>query len=60
VIGLGQATAIKSLEVFWPTTDKTQLFEDVEPQRLYRVTEGNDRLEELAHRSFSFRQVQAD
>ncbi len=39
-IGLGDATRIASAEVFWPTTGKTQPVAGLEPNRRYRVVEG--------------------
>ena len=43
-IGIGKATKIDRLEVFWPTTGKTQTFEDVTPDRTVRITEGSDEI----------------
>ncbi len=39
-IGLGNATAISSVEVFWPKTGKTQSVKGLELDRFYRLTEG--------------------
>ena len=41
-IGLGKATAITRLEVFWPTTGKSQLLKEVEMSRFIRIREGVD------------------
>ncbi|HWB10753.1 MAG TPA: CRTAC1 family protein [Pirellulales bacterium] len=38
-IGLGQATRIESLEVYWPTSGTTQVFRDLAADRAVRVTE---------------------
>jgi len=46
-VGLGNASSIKSVEVFWPTSDLTQRFEDLEMDRFYRITEGEGEPEEL-------------
>jgi hypothetical protein len=46
-IGVGSAASILSLSVHWPTTQSTQVFEDVRPNRFYRVTEGRNALDEL-------------
>jgi hypothetical protein len=46
-VGLGNASSIKSAEVFWPTSDLTQRFEDLEMDRFYRITEGEGEPEEL-------------
>ena len=39
-IGLGAAQLVDRLEVFWPMTGKTQVFEDIAPNQVIRVTEG--------------------
>ena len=41
-MGLGQAEGIHSLEVFWPTSGTTQLFEDLPLDSRIEVTEGKD------------------
>lgn len=41
-IGIGKATTIDRLEVFWPTTGQTQTFTEVTPDRIIRITEGSD------------------
>jgi len=45
-IGLGDAARIASLEVVWPASGTVQRFEDVAPDRVYRLTEGSP-LQEL-------------
>jgi hypothetical protein len=40
-IGLGQATGIETLEVFWPTTGLTQTFRDVPGDRAIEIIEGD-------------------
>ncbi len=44
-IGLGQATAIKRVEILWPVTGKTQTLTNVELDRIYHVREGNEKAE---------------
>ena len=39
-IGLAKATAITHVEVFWPTTGKTQVFTGLQPDRFYKIVEG--------------------
>ena len=39
-IGLGDATAIERVEVFWPATGETDLVRGLEPDHAYRVREG--------------------
>jgi hypothetical protein len=53
-IGLGDARTIKSLGVHWPTSGVTQIFEGIEPNRFYRVTEGKKELESLHLKKFAF------
>ncbi len=42
-IGLGTATTILKLEIYWPTTVKTQVFRDVPVDQLIEIVEGDDR-----------------
>jgi hypothetical protein len=46
-IGLGKATKIARLEIFWPKTGKTQEFTDVPLDQLLRIREGEDKWTEL-------------
>jgi FG-GAP-like repeat/ASPIC and UnbV len=46
-IGLGAAATVERIEVYWPTSDTTQAFTAVVADRVYRVVEGEDALEEL-------------
>jgi hypothetical protein len=41
-LGLGQASKLESLEVFWPTTGKTQTFKDIPLDRYVEIVEGSD------------------
>jgi hypothetical protein len=41
VIGLGDATAIREIEVRWPATGEVQRFPDVPFDRAWRVLEGD-------------------
>ena len=43
-IGLGMASSIQRLEVFWPTSNLTQTFEDVAADQFLRITEGERQL----------------
>jgi hypothetical protein len=47
-IGLGDATAIRRLEVFWPASGRRQSFSGVEIGRSYELREGADELRPLA------------
>ena len=42
-IGLGDATSVSRLTVTWPTSQTTQVFEDVAPDQLIVITEGTAR-----------------
>ena len=44
-MGLGAATRIVALELFWPKGRKTQRFEQVPLDRVVVVEEGSDRLQ---------------
>ena len=46
-IGLGKASKIERLEVYWPTTDLTQTFTSVPLDRTIQITEGQPDLELL-------------
>ncbi len=50
-IGLGDALRIDRLELFWPTSDTRQIFEDVTLDRFYQVDEGESRLKPLERRA---------
>jgi hypothetical protein len=43
-MGIGRATKVDSLEVYWPTTGKTQAFKDVPANSLVDITEGDAKL----------------
>ncbi len=45
--GLGKAEIIERLEVFWPTTGKTQTFTDLPLDRTLRITEGREGYEPI-------------
>jgi hypothetical protein len=53
-IGLGDATAIASIEVFWPVTGKTQVFTSPPLDRFYALREDSATLEELHLPKFQF------
>ena len=40
-LGLGAARVAKVVEVYWPTSDTTQVFHDLEAGPLYRITESS-------------------
>jgi hypothetical protein len=47
-IGLGKATKIESVEVFWPASDTRQTLRDVPIDRIIEVTEGRDGWKEVS------------
>jgi len=52
-IGLGRATRIERLEVFWPTTGRAQAFSDVPLDRHIEIEEDQDRYSIREYRSFA-------
>jgi hypothetical protein len=58
-IGLGRASKIEVLEVFWPTTGKTQRFENVAVDQLLEITEGQASYRQLPLKSIAFPRAQA-
>ena len=54
-IGLGKSTAIESLEVFWPTTGKSQRFLNVPADQFIEITEGESQYRRLPWRTVKFR-----
>lgn len=53
-LGLGGARRIERLEVYWPASDSTQVFEDVPADRFLEVTEGGTAYRVLPHPVVSF------
>jgi len=53
-IGVGQATRVRRLEVYWPKSDLTQTFDDLPVGRIIRVTEGIDEYIETSVRPTKF------
>ena len=54
-IGLGQASSIERLEVFWPTTGVAQIFRNVPMDRILEITEGEPRYETLQLETLTLR-----
>ena len=54
-IGLGKATKIDVLEVFWPASNTTQVFKDLPVDRRIRITEGSEELEISEEKPIPFR-----
>ena len=53
-IGLGQATVLNKLEIYWPTSDSTQTFEDVAVDRTLEITEGSHEPREVTLTPYRF------
>ncbi len=53
-IGLGQATSITTIRVTWPVTGNTDVYRDLEMNRIYRIREGDPTAERLELRSVRF------
>lgn len=53
-IGLGDATNIIELEVFWPASGKKQIFRDIKMNHFYKISEDNDTLKTLKRKQVHF------
>ena len=53
-IGLGRATSASEVEIFWPTTGKTQRLGEVGSGQLIRVVEGEEGYERVALKRLRF------
>jgi hypothetical protein len=53
ILGLGRAEEIAALEIFWPTTGRTQRFENVPLDTRVRIREGDPRLEVTSPRKLT-------
>lgn len=53
-IGLNSAEMISKMEVLWPTTGKTQVFENVAVNQFIKITEGEDEFEKLSYSRIGF------
>jgi hypothetical protein len=51
-IGLGKHASIEQIEVKWPTSGKTQRFENVRANQSYRLREGEVRLDPVKHKTY--------
>ncbi len=55
-IGLGAATSIDALEIFWPKTGLAQTFRDLAVDQALVITEGQERDERIAYGTVGSRQ----
>ncbi len=53
-IGLGRATKILRVEIFWPVTGQTQVIEGLALDRAYAVSEGETTATDVTPRSFAW------
>ena len=53
-MGLGKATKIHLLEIFWPSTGQTQKFLDVEVDQFIEITEGVEKYRKMLLKSMKF------
>lgn len=53
-IGLGDATSINRIEIYWPASRKKQKFENIEMNRFYQVIESMDQLVKIERTRFDF------
>ena len=54
-IGLGKASKIEVLEIFWPTSNQTQRFRDVPANQFLEITEGQNEFRKLPWKTAPFR-----
>jgi len=53
-IGLGKATSIEKIEIFWPASNTTQIFSNVPVDTAFHVKEGASNLVPVNYRTFAF------
>ena len=53
-LGLGRAESIQSLEIYWPTSDRTQMFRDIDVNQLIVVTEDQEKYTTRPYRPLEF------
>ena len=46
-LGLGSATMVRRLEIYWPTSDTTQLFENLPADQVLQITEDDPEIQVL-------------
>jgi len=51
-VGLGQAKAIKSIEIYWPTSGTTQVFNNVEMDQFFSIREGGSEMARTELKTF--------
>ncbi|HUB00044.1 MAG TPA: CRTAC1 family protein [Terracidiphilus sp.] len=53
-IGVGKASSINRIEIFWPASGSTQVFTNIAINRAFHVREGAEKLEPVTYRQFTF------
>ena len=53
-LGLGRAESIQFLEIYWPTSDRTQMFRDVDVNQFIVVTEDQEKYATQTYRPLKF------
>ena len=53
-IGLGKATRIEALEIYWPRTDLTQVFKNIPCNQIIEIAEGEDHYTRLRLKRLPF------
>ncbi|MCA9082751.1 MAG: CRTAC1 family protein [Planctomycetaceae bacterium] len=53
-IGIGAADHVKSVEVYWPASDRRSVFQNLKANTAYRIVEGVERAEEVRLPQFDF------
>jgi hypothetical protein len=46
-IGIGQATMVDEIEISWHGSKRVQVFKNVKPNSFYKITEGNNQLQQV-------------
>jgi hypothetical protein len=58
-IGLADAKKINYIEVYWPSTDKKQVFKNVNPDAFYKIIEGKNKMILLNAKKMSFPAIES-
>jgi hypothetical protein len=53
-IGIGQATLIDEIEIHWHGSQAVQVFKNVKPNQFYTIIEGNNQMEEIPLKTFTW------
>ncbi|GAC1631390.1 MAG: hypothetical protein NVS9B14_03150 [Candidatus Acidiferrum sp.] len=59
-IGIGTATRIEEIEIFWPVSKTTQRFRDIAADKWFRVKEGEQKLQQMNLKPLAFRHMPED